>query len=595
MITDAAAPPHQPAWDDEAGADEAVECAEERLARLAAALGPLRRVLAALAARLLATRAYERLCYARLADYARERPGISARQLQELARVHRALAGLPALERALVGNALPWSKVRLVARVATIDDEASWISRARGLSTRALEQEVRASVQHSASEQPDEDEPQRRIALHCTDAVREKWAAVRELAERTAGESLREGEVLELVIAEAVSASSIDPVFAARWEPPPPARATRPAEPTEPGSEPEARAPARVLPRAVVSLGAGLEEADAFELDRRLCRAVRLEQSLDAAIAPLLRVVRCAEYEWRGGYRQLPDYVSDELGMSPRRARALLRLERAGELCPELRSAYRRGRLSWVKAQCLLPLLGLDLEGGWRAAWVEWAEGTTVRRLVRDVDRALLLRAGHHLAWHRCKLHPERAQDPIPTDERQLCAPDVDPEATQELAWRVPRDVAALFVATRETWRARLEAERGRPVFDGEVFDALLDHARDAWTLREPGARRPDPVIERDGYRCAVPGCTSRRNLHDHHIVFRSAGGTDEPSNRVTLCAFHHQRGVHGGLVRVRGRAPDSLLFELGLRPGWAPLARYRSGDLAVPSAESTLGRSRAA
>ena len=34
------------------------------------------------------------------------------------------------------------------------------------------------------------------------------------------------------------------------------------------------------------------------------------------------------------------------------------------------------------------------------------------------------------------------------------------------------------------------------------------------------------------------------RNLHEHHIVFRSAGGSGELENRVTLCAVHHLRGV---------------------------------------------------
>ncbi len=65
------------------------------------------------------------------------------------------------------------------------------------------------------------------------------------------------------------------------------------------------------------------------------------------------------------------------------------------------------------------------------------------------------------------------------------------------------------------------------------------------------------------------------RNLHDHHIVFRSAGGSDGLENRVTLCAFHHLRGVHTGLVSVTGRAPDRLRFEL-------PLAVYTSGDRLV-------------
>jgi hypothetical protein len=110
----------------------------------------------------------------------------------------------------------------------------------------------------------------------------------------------------------------------------------------------------------------------------------------------------------------------------------------------------------------------------------------------------------------------------------------------------------------------------------------MLDCALVAWTLRDPSAGRPDPVVERDGWRCAVPGCTSRRNLHDHHLEFRSAGGSDAPENRVTLCSFHHLRCLHAGLLRVRGRAPDDLIFELGLRPGAPPLARYRSGDVAM-------------
>lgn len=103
-----------------------------------------------------------------------------------------------------------------------------------------------------------------------------------------------------------------------------------------------------------------------------------------------------------------------------------------------------------------------------------------------------------------------------------------------------------------------------------------------AWTAREPGACRPDPVIERDGYRCAVPGCTSRRNLHDHHIAFRAAGGSDAPDNRITLCAFHHLRCLHAGRLHIRGRAPGSLVFQLGARPGRRPLVRYRSGDVEI-------------
>ncbi len=212
-----------------------------------------------------------------------------------------------------------------------------------------------------------------------------------------------------------------------------------------------------------------------------------------------------------------------------------------------------------------------------------------VRRQKSETDGSCLLLSDAAVAllesWQRCKFHPERAQEAIPAGERQLCAPDVDPEATQELRWRLPWDVAALFCAVRETLRARLGDPRSRVAADGEVFDGMLDLALLAWSLRDPRARRPDPVFERDGHRCAVPGCTSRRGLHDHHVRFRAAGGSDLLDNRVALCAFHHLRCLHAGLLRVHGRAPDGLLFELGLRAGAPPLARYRSGDVALPRA----------
>jgi len=569
-------------WDTGATGEGASERAEVRLAQLSAAIGPLRRVLAAIAERLIATKAHERLCYARLGDYARERPGISARQIQELARVDRALDELPTLERALLSNELPWSKVRLVARVAGETDVDAWIARARIVSTRRLEREVRESARSIDHEDPDEGLSDTRVTVRCTPAVREKWSLVREMAECVAGERLRAAEALEFVAAEAFSAISIDSALVEPLSQQPARRRCDSTRSSERAAGRAARVFTRDLPLSVTALAAGLDVADAFELDRRLRLAVRLEQTLDAAIAPLLRVVTSAGHEWSGDYQTLAVYAREQLGMSVGKARALLRLERAGDLCPELRDAYRSGRLSWVKAQCLLPLFLLELPGEWRTVWVAWAVRVTVRRLELDVERALLLRAGHHLAWQRCKFHPEQAQDAIPPAERQLCAHDVDCEATQQLEWRVPCEVAWLFQAVRETLRARLRSATGRHPLDGEVFDALLDCALLAWTLRDPRAGRPDPVIERDGYRCAVPGCTSRRNLHDHHVEFRSAGGSDAPSNRITLCAFHHQRCLHAGLLRVLGRAPDDLVFELGLRAGAPPLARYRSGDIAL-------------
>jgi hypothetical protein len=44
-------------------------------------------------------------------------------------------------------------------------------------------------------------------------------------------------------------------------------------------------------------------------------------------------------------------------------------------------------------------------------------------------------------------------------------------------------------------------------------------------------------------------------------VLFRSAGGSDDLANLTSLCAAHHQRCVHEGVL---------------------PLGRFRSGDRAI-------------
>jgi hypothetical protein len=121
--------------------------------------------------------------------------------------------------------------------------------------------------------------------------------------------------------------------------------------------------------------------------------------------------------------------------------------------------------------------------------------------------------------------------------------------------------VIRLFQASLCTVRRAIERQTGKLPHESEAFDAMLDHALQSWGVTDPWLRRESRrryrIFERDGWRCTVPGCTSQRNLH----------------------AFHHQRGVHAGTLRIGGRAPANLWFELGTREGRPPLVRYRSGD----------------
>ncbi len=134
-----------------------------------------------------------------------------------------------------------------------------------------------------------------------------------------------------------------------------------------------------------------------------------------------------------------------------------------------------------------------------------------------------------------------------------MCAHAVDADIT----FYAPISVAILLRSAVASFT--LPAE---PSWRG--LERLLDHVHQEWSA-QPGHR--DPIFARDGWRCAVPACTSRRNLHDHHLLFRSRGGGNARDNRITVCAWHHLRGIHQGR-RSWGTAPDTITWQLGCRPG---------------------------
>ena len=68
-------------------------------------------------------------------------------------------------------------------------------------------------------------------------------------------------------------------------------------------------------------------------------------------------------------------------------------------------------------------------------------------------------------------------------------------------------------------------------------------------------------VLDRDHWQCSFPGCTMRKTLEVHHIVFRSRGGSDEPGNLICLCRMHHAL-VHRGICKISGTVGVDLKFE---------------------------------
>ncbi len=262
----------------------------------------------------------------------------------------------------------------------------------------------------------------------------------------------------------------------------------------------------------------------------RLRRAAALERSFLARVAPLLLELAATRAYRDVGCRSFDEYARERLGMAPRKARTLLRVQRACRASLPLRKAWRAGALSLAQAHTLAALFALDPSQPWQEAWVARAGEVTLRRLGDDVDAAI---ASGSLDPASLPAVPAGLQSGAPHKDAEEGSHR--PDERDRLSIWAPEDVARLFRAAHATVQRRIGRAEGRPVSPGEALDVML-----------------------------------------HHVVFRSAGGSDAEDNLTTLCAAHHQRGVHGGgPLRITGRAPAELRFEL-------PLECFASGDVRV-------------
>jgi hypothetical protein len=342
---------------------------------------------------------------------------------------------------------------------------------------------------------------------------------------------------------------------------------------------------------------------DAATLDHRLRGLIDIRQNLAWHQGRLLRTFTNYRLYRVLGFRSLSRYCRENLGMSVRWAHNLIALERRLIELPHLERAYREGALSWVKASEIARIAQPETE----TAWIHLGRSITVRRLRDEVALALADIENESLPWDarrglprgltpdgRVQLSAPSPQPPDPGVQTSAPAPDSPPDPGVQTSAPAPDSPADPGVQTSarsnristrirflapedvaQLWRQALagcRAVNGDHLQEWECVAQMLQSFRQTWDLRGSAAwRRRYAVFERDGWRCRVPGCTSRRNLHAHHIVFRSQGGSDEIDNLVTVCATHHHRCLHAGSLRCH-RLPGSLLaWEFGPVEGGSP------------------------
>ncbi|MCB9513040.1 MAG: HNH endonuclease [Candidatus Latescibacteria bacterium] len=311
-------------------------------------------------------------------------------------------------------------------------------------------------------------------------------------------------------------------------------------------------------------------------METRADRARRLHRALTTELQRLQRLEKGALLSFASimedqlyrelGYSSIHAYGRDALGFSERKLSAFVRMAGALERLPETPDAPSK------PASC---------PGPRRAELVSVATPANETLWLSDAKRL----------GRRALERKVKASRPRPPRKRQdppaLFAAG-EPEARREEAEAAaPLRVTLNFTPEQYArWEALIEQLRKDGQLDPKeelVLDALAtrpggageagrhrDHsplsglrgaglrhgprrtARQGGDLPRtltPALRRK--ILARDGHRCQGPGCTSTRFLEVHHRKPRANGGTNAPSNLITLCSACHQLHHERGLART--------------------------------------------
>src|SRR5213594_5203556 len=170
------------------------------------------------------------------------------------------------------------------------------------------------------------------------------------------------------------------------------------------------RAPGRAAVSDAPVSPADPGELDPWDLDARLRGLVRLRQSLAWRQGRLLAAVASFDLHRELGYDSAGDWCRLVLGMSPRRARYLVSLDRRLDRIPLVADAYRRGLVSWCQARLLVRVA----RPGTESRWIRYARQVTARRL-EDVITACAVAAADPAVGGQARTLQDGA--PLPPSE----------------------------------------------------------------------------------------------------------------------------------------------------------------------------------
>jgi hypothetical protein len=475
--------------------------------------------------------------YASIGDYAREELGIAASTAQKMARFARALRDRPILRAAVRAGEVTLRAAEAVLPRAKGEVEAAWVERARAGSVRGLKAAVKQGVAAATSETigeaeeapsgfavPEDDEKWGRVQAVVTPEQQARIDAGLRFARKLVGAAAPKWQLLRAMCQDHLGGHELpgpalgpdDLLPAPREE----------VDGIKEWLEKESAQWAFLDQPAPIEAPELCEGAarDAGILHGELRRLSLLRERWDEVFGHLALLFRSvAGWRWLD-FASFEHYCTERLGMAVRSVEQRAALERDLYELPALREAMCARRISYEKAR----LIARHADEKSIDAWIARAEGMpciALRRELEKIEETQACARGHFEVW-------------------------------------APRQVTGLVAlaccATRKA--------AGRWISTGECLARIADEFVETWqpVLDQERNTLHKQILERDEGLCRVPGC-SRAADHAHHIVYRSAGGSDDPSNLISLCAAHHLHCVHMGWIRVAGTAPDGLRWVLGV------------------------------
>ena len=127
------------------------------------------------------------------------------------------------------------------------------------------------------------------------------------------------------------------------------------------------------------NLDARVADPAAFNLDTHLRDTMQAIHTAAPQIGQQLQLLVDHRLYRPLGFQSVDAYVRERLGISPRTAWALIKIEKAARRAPAFADAYAGGTFSWARTLTLLPGFDHEMARGWIARPRGYGAGSRTR------------------------------------------------------------------------------------------------------------------------------------------------------------------------------------------------------------------------